>query len=252
MAGLAVAAVLLGTTPSAAGQQLRLFEPFESQRWYEHWGLTDAPWHTALVRDGDDTVLRVSFERGSPNGSSWALPTGDADTATLAYRIRFGPTWRPMIGEGGKLPGFGLPSRNPNGTCAEACGLKPVRTGHYSARGSFDQLNVGGSYLYTPDCGAAAPRLTGYNRRWNVLFLNDRWYAVRQRITMNTPGVADGRIQAWVDDRLVYDSGPSFCFRAADHPEVHVGTVWMEMYYGGKTAPPVAMWLDLDDVKVEY
>ncbi len=253
----AVAALLVIPTSgsTATANQLRLTETFESPFWYRQWGLEVEPWHTRLIEDPttDGKALRVSFAARSFNGSSWSFPTGTADSVTLSYEVRFGLTWRPMIDSGGKLPGFGLPERNPNGTCAQGCGLQPIRTGHYSARGSFDQLNVGGSYLYTPDCGAAAPRLVAYNRPWHTAsFLNGRWYRIRQRIFMNTPGVADGRIQAWVDDELVYDSGPAFCFRNADHPEVHVGNVWMEMYYGGKVPPPIPMWLDLDNVRIAH
>jgi hypothetical protein len=231
-------------------------ETFDSAGWFQRWGLEDPPWHTTRRTDeGNERehYLNVAFPAGSFNGASWSFPTGAADTVTLTYRIRFGTTWRPMLLQTGKLPGFGLPARNDANHCTEACGLKPVVTGHYSARASFDETNTGGSYVYTPPC-ATTKRLTGLNTRWTTAapFVNGQWYTVRQRIDMNTPGQKDGRIRAWIDDRQVYDSGGAFCFRSADHPEVHVGTVWLEMYFGGKTPPPFPMWLDLDDISIEW
>jgi hypothetical protein len=250
---VALVAIAPLAPPADAGAP-DLVETFDSVRWYERWGLADAPWHTTRRTSPlDGTYLRVTFAPGEFNGSSWALPTGTADDVTLSYRVRFGTTWRPMLAQTGKLPGFGLPRRTSTGRCAEACDLKPVTGPHYSARASFNHANVPGSYLYTPECGTEERR-TGRNDVWTGAppLLNDVWYTVRQRIVMNTPGRADGRIQAWIDGTLVHDSGPAHCFRAADHPEVHVGTVWMEMYYGGRIPPLLPMWLDLDDVQVSY
>jgi hypothetical protein len=252
--GTVVLVALAWPVPVSGAAGVRFTELFESAVWYERWGLDVAPWHTERMTDpmSDNHFLRVSFDLREFNGSSWKYPTGSADDVTLAYRVRFGPTWRPMIGSGGKLPGFGLPRYDQYGHCAEGCGLKPITGPHYSARASFEQTNTGGSYVYTPACGDK-PRLTGLNNRWGGLpFVNGRWYTVRQRIVMNTPGVHDGRIEAWVDDRLVYDSGPAFCFRSAEHPNVHVGNAWFEMYYGGKTPTPLPMWLDLDDIRISF
>jgi hypothetical protein len=250
---------LVVSTPGAEADTSathRFNETFDSASWFQRWGLDTPPWHTTRVADTADSgehFLNVAFPAGSFNGASWAFPTGDSDAVTLTYRIRFGTTWRPWLLQTGKLPGFGLPARNEAGHCTEACDLKPVTSGHYSARASFDQTNTGGSYVYTPPCDTTK-RLTGLYQRWGTAmpFVNGMWYTVRQHIVMNTPGVKDGRIQAWIDDRLVYDSGPAFCFRSAEHPEVHVGTVWLELYFGGKVPPLVPMWLDIDDITIEW
>jgi hypothetical protein len=251
-APLVLLSVLLPTSTSGASG-VGMNETFSSTTWFERWGLDAPPWHTTRVdNESDGEFLRVSFPLRSFNGTSWKFPTGAADDVTLVYRIRFGTTWRPMLGQGGKLPGFGLPRYHASGKCAEACGLKPVTGPHYSARASFEQTNTGGSYVYTPQCGNQK-RLVGQNNVWGgTPFLNGEWYSVRQNIVMNTPGVADGRIRAWIDDALVYDSGPKFCFRSAEHPDVHVGNAWFEMYYGGKTPPLLPMWLDLDDIRISF
>lgn len=250
-APLVLLSVLLPSSTSGASG-VGMNETFSSTKWFERWGLDAPPWHTTRVdNESEGEFLRVSFPLRSFNGTSWSYPTGTADDVTLSYRIRFGATWRPMLLQTGKLPGFGLPRKHASGRCAEACGLKPVTGPHYSARASFDETNRGGSYLYTPQCGDVK-RLTGLNESWTggLPFLTGRWYEVRQNIVMNTPGVADGRIRAWIDGALVYDSGPAFCFRSAEHPEVHVGNAWIEMYFGGKTRPLLPTWLDIDDIKI--
>jgi hypothetical protein len=257
LVALLLVALVLSPGASADPMSTHTFnETFDSAGWFQRWGLQQPPWHTTRVTDAADAgehFLNVAFPAGSFNGASWSFPTGTSDAVTLTYRIRFGTTWRPMLLQAGKLPGFGLPARNAAGHCTEACDLKPVIGAHYSARASFDETNTGGSYIYTPRCDPTK-RITGLNARWTTAapFVNGRWYKVRQHIEMNTPGRKDGRIQAWIDDRLVYDSGPAFCFRSAEHPEVHVGTVWLELYFGGKTPPPLPMWLDIDDITIEW
>jgi len=49
---------------------------------------------------------------------------------------------------------------------------------------------------------------------------------------MNTPGVADGIIRGWIDGVLSYEK-TNMIFRIPGNDNLHVRTVWLNVYKGG-------------------
>ena len=62
-------------------------EAFATAGWWKTWGLTTAPWRTAIVTEGTERFMRVNFPAGSHNGTSFDWMTGTSDAAHLRYRV---------------------------------------------------------------------------------------------------------------------------------------------------------------------
>jgi len=216
-------------------------ETFGATGWWRTWGLTSAPWHTSLVAESGDQFLRVGFAAGSHNGTSFDLPTGTSDSARIQYRIRFSPNWQ---SNGGKLPGFGSPTYDANGVCLGGCGLAPADgVTSWTGRGHFNAQNILGSYLYV--AGKSEWVLP-----WgNVPVVPGRWYSLEYTVKMNTPGQSDGVMTATIDGHQVF-SATNLNLRSV--PTLHVGKAWFGFYYGGDSVPPVNMWIDVDDITVDW
>jgi hypothetical protein len=64
-----------------------------------------------------------------------------------------------------------------------------------------------------------------------VLF-NDKWYRIEMHVKMNTPGQADGIIEGRVDGVLSYRK-TNMIFRLPGHDNLHVRTIWLDVFKGG-------------------
>jgi len=216
-------------------------ESFSTPDWWKTWGVTAVPWHSSVVTEGASQFLRVNFPRGSHNGTSFEWYTGTADAAHIRYRLRLSSNW---ISDGGKLPGFGAPTYDARGDCTGACGLAPADgITSWSARGHINTTNVPGSYLYIPG-----------HREWLVQWSHaplvpGRWYTIDYWVTMNTPGQNNGVLKAAVDGSFVLTL-TNLNFREVD--TLHVGKAWFGFYYGGRGVPSQNMWIDVDDVTVDW
>jgi len=224
---------------------------FSATDWWQAFGLTAAPWHTVRVNEGTGPQLRVAFPKGTHNGTSWFLPTGASDVAHLRYRIKLSPNWSSAAGGQVKLPGFGNPVFSSPGVCAEGCGGMPANgITSYSARGNMDWQSTPGNYVYAGDMAQTVPTY-GHAFSWWLAkpYVTGRWYTVDVTIKMNTPGVANGRLAASIDGTPVFDYD-KFTFRKTD--SLHVGNFWFDFYYGGTGVTPADMYIDIDDVLVEW
>lgn len=76
---------------------------------------------------------------------------------------------------------------------------------------------------------------------------NDRWYRVETYVKMNTPGQSDGIIRAWVDGVLSYQK-TNMIFRIPGHDNLHVRTIWLNVYAGGLTGLCQAASVYLDQM----
>lgn len=79
----------------------------------------------------------------------------------------------------------------------------------------------GGSYGATPACGSGSPGL-----------VNDRWYLVEVHVKMNTPGQANGVMEAWLDGQLRYQK-TNVNFRNVGHNNLGVRQAWFNVFAGG-------------------
>ena len=82
-----------------------------------------------------------------------------------------------------------------------------------------------------------------------VIDMSDSFRGGKQEIELetvdDTGGRADGRIQAWVDGRQVFDRRE---LHVRDTDALRIETVWLNVYHGGKTPSPDDMHLLIDDV----
>ena len=226
----------------------RFTETFSTSGWHTRMGLDTRPWHTSQVVAADGSAfLRVSFVKGTHNGSSWFFPTGDADAVHLSYKMRLSPNWDSSQSASNiKLPGFGTPLLDAAGVCLGGCGLvKGDGITSWSARGDMGQSGVPGYYVYD----AVTPYGVGYRWSNQGAYQNTRWYTVDLYLTMNTPLAKDGTLTAYVDGRKVWEK-TDFLFRLVD--SLHAGNVWFDFYYGGSGVAPADMWIDIDDIVIEY
>lgn len=181
--------------------------------------------------------LRVAYPKGSvgptEGGVQWrAFLTGNHDTVTMSYRVRFGSDFDFV--KGGKLPGL----------CGSKCntgGDVPTDTDGWSARLMWrDSVGRAVQYLYFP----GQPGIYGLDLPWivngkNCLFGRGIWHEVRTRVILNTPrrgsdaALHDGRVTSWFDGALALDSG-GFLFRGVD--TMHVNHFYVSTFHGGNDA----------------
>ncbi|MBM4261298.1 MAG: hypothetical protein FJ145_07640 [Deltaproteobacteria bacterium] len=79
----------------------------------------------------------------------------------------------------------------------------------------------GGPYGSTPACGYGVPGL-----------VNDKWYLVEVHVKMNTPGQANGVMEAWLDGELRYQK-TNVNFRNVGHNNLGVRAAWFNVLAGG-------------------
>jgi hypothetical protein len=238
--------------PPDGGYEHRFVETFDSISWWEGWGESRTPRNTAVLAEPNgNRLLHVRISALSHDGSSFTYPTGDADEVHLRYRFQLSPNFSPAVSFSNvKLPGFGAPLRNAWGECLAGCGGEPSDgVTSWSARSIVNMSGRPGWYVYHADMPQTHPSF-GWGLGWRApSFEPGRWYTMDMVVRMNTPGLADGQLQAWVDGTLVFD-GRAFEFRAVD--ALHVGNAWFDIYYGGAGVAPTTMWVRFDDVLVEW
>lgn len=78
---------------------------------------------------------------------------------------------------------------------------------------------------------------------------SDRWYAIETYVKMNTPGVADGIMRGWIDGKLSYEK-TNVLFRKVGHDNLHVRTVWLDVYKGGVSGNCNSGYVYLDQMVV--
>lgn len=190
-----------------------------------------------------EKVLKVTFPAGHyTNGVDggtgfyvYPFSNLNAQNATLEYDIMF-PTSFNWV-KGGKLPGiFGAKQsctgRNPANDC-------------FSARFMWGKNGNGYPYLYIPK---DAPHLTefcsytqykdckrDYAFAFNQTkyFEKDKWIRVKEKITLNTVGKANGVLQVWIDGiKKVYYN--KVIFRTLS--SVAISGFQIETFFGGSTS----------------
>jgi hypothetical protein len=232
-----------------------LTKDFEDDSWAEGFRGANRG-HLRIMKPGDrgfdpidGRALRISIPRGSHYGSSLAVHFADhlpeePQSAYFRYHIRLCDHWQTRFS--GKLPGFG-------GTYnREGWGGKPTDGSHgWSARGLFVAYDGDGRRARVPvgfySYHADMRGTYGDGWRWDEAgwLAPARWHLIEQQIHLNTPDRSDGVISAWVDGRRVYHNTRA---RFRNNPSLKVQTVWLNVYYGGKTPAEHDLHLDIDNL----
>jgi hypothetical protein len=183
--------------------------------------------------------LRVHLAAGQwgadDGGAQWRTAFPRRDEAVGSYRVRFAPDFPFM--RGGKLPG------QAGGTSPTGCIGPPSGRDGFSARIMWRAGGRAVQYVYHP----RQPEPCGQDFPWSQGFVPGDWHRVRTRVALNRPDRNDGRIESWLDDRLVLDQ-TGLIFRTT--PEIGLDHFLVAVFFGGKGpqwAPPIATFVDLDD-----
>lgn len=232
---------------------------FESEAWFQEWGLSKAPDRAQLVASDAERkfeplrgrALRVRVEQGGHYGLSLEFPFRkrlgyEPEEVYFRYCLRFADDWNPK--RGGKLPGFG-------GTYGRAgWGGRPVDgTDGWSARGLFEGQKGGrtpiGFYCYHMDMNGRYGSNWVWDRDRLGFLENNRWYSIEQYVKLNAPGKADGVLRGWIDGKLAFEK-TDIRFRAVD--TLKIEAVWVNVYLGGTWTAEQDHHLYLDEVVISH
>lgn len=160
---------------------------------------------------------------------------------------------------GGKFPGFVW--RTGSAGCAGGGDWYDGCDG-WSARGMFwDPKKAGYSphnetgkillsyYVYHQDQNSEYGDSVYWTTNDAGLVKSGVWYEITMHAKMNTPGEADGVLEAWVDRTKAY-AGTDWRFRPADRNDVNVGAWWHVAYFGGGWSSPKDQSLYTDELSI--
>lgn len=243
--------------PESGGAEVLFSSNFESDAWYEDWGLTRPPDRTQAVASDParkfvplrGKALRIKVEEGGHYGASllfrFKRQLGkEPEEVYFRYYLRLANDWDPA--RGGKLPGI-------SGTYGRAGwgGRRVNGRDGWSARGLFGGQRDGktpiGFYCYHADMKGRY----GSNWVWDKDRLgyleNNRWYCLEQYAKMNTPGRNDGILRGWVDGRPAFEKTD---IRMRDVDTLKIEAVWINVYHGGTWAARSDDHLYIDEVVI--
>lgn len=237
---------------------------FESESWRSSWADLRPSSTFDLVKEDvesgfeplDGKALRIKILKGHNTGISThyrfaGALGGEPDEAYFRYYLRLGNDWNP-VADGGKLPGFA-------GTYGRAGWGMRSSDGYngWSARGAFFKQMPGesaasglrgiGSYVYQVKESGGSGEQIGWDQGVSGLIRKNQWYSVEQYVRMNTPGQSDGVLRAWIDGQLALER---LDMRYRDIEDLHIESVWMDVYHGGTAPAPDTMTLYIDNLVI--
>jgi hypothetical protein len=208
---------------------------------------------------GRGKVIRTKLDAGTmksaPSGNNGAtlfipLPA-KVERACMSYDIRFSHGFDWSLG--GKLPGLGgvAPGISPGyptgGNAAGDLGwsgrLMWLGPRSYSWAGPTDKVV---SYMYNPQQAGDY----GDNVQWHKAFVAGTWHSIKVCYQMNTVGLSNGSLLAWMDGQQVVDN-TAYEYRARS--DVAVSHLLWHVFRGGATstwAGATAGYVDIDNVAV--
>lgn len=196
-----------------------------------------------IIQDGNDGVFRVSYPKGSIAPSSVAnlgAPLGGAqfyvnlngkEAVELSYMMKFSPNFK--FAKGGKLPGLYGGDRNASGK------RLPTEDSGFSTRMMWRENGTGYIYAYLPSSEMHGT----YLGKWQ--FEKDKWHKITQRVYLNQPGKGDGKIEIYLDGKLVSEI-KDLKFR--NGAGLTLDGLFFSTFFGGSDKS----WASQDDVYMDY
>ncbi|HSJ36103.1 MAG TPA: FG-GAP-like repeat-containing protein [Acidimicrobiia bacterium] len=257
-AAFAVVSALGVATAAPAGDEppesrLDFSDGFEDLRLWDGRSVSSRN-RVALTEGGyDGRGMRVGIPRGSHYGADFRLDLDevvgeDPEVLYFRYMLRLDPDWSPKWS--GKLPGFsGVYGRSGKGGYRSS-----LTSPGWSARLQFFGTHANdsrarlGYYVYH----LGQERRYGDKMMWNEAgkLVPGEWYCIEGEVDLNTPGLADGALRAWVDGTPAFDAA-GIQFRRPDEPNIRIESFWFNVYYGGKPTAEKDMGLTIDEVAVD-
>lgn len=213
-----------------------------------------------LAGGHDGAGLKSVIQPGAHWGSSgwWYFAShgySEPDELYWRYWLRFDDDFYIEPPARGKLPGpatlngagckGGAPSTHEE-ACFSARMLFSRVYGEPGYPNGPDDKTLIGFYVYHLD----APSTRGDIWTWepSVATLDrGRWYCVEGRIKLNTPGLHDGILQGWVDGQQAFDKS-DIAFRFSDEGDMHIESLWFDVYYGGSYTSPQTNEIQFDSL----
>lgn len=207
-----------------------------------------------LTDDGySGSGLRVTVARGSHFGADFRLDLSDEvarDPERLFFRyfLRLDPNW--ATHSSGKLPGF---SGIYTGTGKGGYPSSPSSPGwsariKFSATAKDDPRAALGYYVYHLGQEGRYGDGMGWNEAGRLV--PGEWYCLEGEVQINTPGLSDGVLRAWVDETPAFE-GTGLQFRRPGEPGIAIESFWFNVYYGGPSVAQRDLGLTVDSVKVD-
>lgn len=241
------------TPAEAAPSTLDFSDGFESLSLWD--GRRVSSRNRVSLTDGGyrDRGLRVRVPRGSHYGADFRLDLDEVageepELLYFRYMLRLDPDWSPKWS--GKLPGFsgvyGSSGKGGRRSSASSPGWS-ARLQFFGTHDNDPRARLG-YYVYH----LGQERRYGDSMMWNEAgkLRPGDWYCIEGEIDLNTPGLADGALRAWVDGTPAFDAA-GIQFRRPDEPQIRIESFWFNVYYGGKPVAEKDMGLTIDEVAVD-
>jgi len=197
--------------------------------------------------------LRVNIARGSHFGADFRLDLSeevarDPERLFFRYFLRLDPDW--ATHSSGKLPGF---SGIYTGTGKGGYPSSPSSPGwsariKFSATADDDPRAALGYYVYHLGQEGRYGDGMGWNEAGRLV--PGEWYCLEGEVQINTPGLSDGVLRAWVDETAAFE-GTGLQFRRPGEPGIAIESFWFNVYYGGPAVAQRDLGLTVDSVRVD-
>jgi hypothetical protein len=234
--------------------------------WSDDWGIPvgawsdpcrntcsdESRWAEALLtieEEGGNRFLRHALNtKGLSDGASgtaWWKGLGDHEELYLSYRVRFsGDDWEGTDYHG-KLPGFCGSAGCPGG------GKPPSYEDGFSTRYMFHGTEDVFFYLYYAGMDTS-DGLWGDGLSFDPYSnVPNQWRTLTQRVVLNTPGIANGILEGFLDGLLVAQKIDMDYRNASDQT---ISTLIFANFLGGSGQDPAAQGdlptIDFDDVAI--
>lgn len=141
---------------------------------------------------------------------------------TYSYKLKLAKNFDFVLG--GKLLGVG-------GGIANTGGHKPNGKDGWSVRVMWNREGKLVQYVYHPD----QPSKYGEAFEWDMskALQRDKWHTLKTTVTMNTPKQRNGRIQSWLNGRLVLNKNK---LRFRNTNQLLIDQFLFSSFYGGSNA----------------
>jgi hypothetical protein len=237
---------------------------FEAPLWRSDWSYVSVTSHVERVDRDDERrfepfighALRVAIRRGDNLGLDMGFNFKDKlgyepEEMYFRYYLRFGEDWIPSV-DGGKLPGFaatygraGWGGRKSNGS--EGWSMRGLFHRAMSEDNPLYGRTAVGSYAYHAETDDFWGDEWNWTNNGVGVLERNRWYCIEQYVKVNTPGVKDGIVRAWIDGKLAFDKTD---VHVRDVSSIKIEKLWMNVYHGGTARAAQDLHLYLDNVVI--
>lgn len=154
-------------------------------------------------------------------------PFGPVDEAYCGYALYIeDDVWDAVNDLGIKLSGFSMRGTDPRD--AAQAWSEGEQSGYYSGKKQPLNRGVFGLDHYTRDGNTGSGAITETPTA-RALLVPGRWYWLERRVKMNTPGVADGIEQEWINGNLICDQRRLWRWGA----DMQIWSFHLQLYHGG-------------------